>query len=369
MVLRNRAVEVDVLLRRAFIVAGVTVGSLLVFAAAFAVVRAVAGESSGALGGALAVVLVAVPLRVGVREQVDRALYGHRDPSVAVRRFNEQLDGARDPCRGVARGSRKRSGTHSAPAASQSGPSGEVTLRAVQTGSASAAAPELDIELVHRGRQLGRLIIGARAAGESYGAHDLVLSQLLARQLGLVLETLDMASALQQSREAIVTAREEERRRLRRELHDGLGSALAGIALTLQAARNTDGADADRLVEDAREQTQHAVVDVRRMVRGLRPPVLEDLGLAAALQAHADRMSPLSVALDLEDLTDPLPPATELALYRIATEALTNVGASLRMPGGARYVLDAAPTRWFVKYPTMVRVSTTPPCRASDCGR
>ena len=323
-VLRNRAVEVDVLLRRAFIVAGVTVGSLLVFAAAFAVVRAVAGESSGALGGALAVVLVAVPLRVGVREQVDRALYGHRDPSVAVQRFSEQLDGARDPAAallGIAQALRDTFGASSVSIR----PSGEVTLRAVQTGSASAAAPELDIELVHRGRQLGRLIIGARAAGESYGAHDLVLSQLLARQLGLVLETLDMASALQQSREAIVTAREEERRRLRRELHDGLGSALAGIALTLQAARNTDGADADRLVEDAREQTQYAVVDVRRMVRGLRPPVLEDLGLAAALQAHADRMSPLSVALDLEDLTEPMPAATELALYRIATEALTNV--------------------------------------------
>lgn len=134
-----------------------------------------------------------------------------------------------------------------------------------------------------------------------------------------------MAAALQQSREAIVSAREEERRRLRRELHDGLGSALAGIALTLQAAHNTGGPQADELVEGAREQTEVAVADVRRMVRGLRPPVLEDLGLAAALRAHADRLRPLEVQLELPEPVMTLPAAVELALYRIATAALTNV--------------------------------------------
>ena len=144
------------------------------------------------------------------------------------------------------------------------------------------------------------------------------------RQLALVLDALRMAAEVQHSREAIVTAREEERRRLRRELHDGLGSALAGIALTLQAAHNAGGPRGDELVEGAREQTEAAVADVRRIVRGLRPPMLEDLGLAAALRAHADRLAPLEVELVLPPALPPLPAAVELALYRIATEALTN---------------------------------------------
>ena len=179
--------------------------------------------------------------------------------------------------------------------------------------------------LHHRGTCLGRLVIGARAPGESYGSADLALTELLASQVALVLDALRMATALQRSREAIVSAREEERRRLRRELHDGLGSALAGIALTLQAARNAGGPQGDELVEGAREQTQAAVADVRRMVRGLRPPVLEDLGLAAALRAHADRLGPLQVDFELPQSPLALPAAVELALYRIATEALTNV--------------------------------------------
>jgi signal transduction histidine kinase len=131
-----------------------------------------------------------------------------------------------------------------------------------------------------------------------------------------------MAAEVQHSREAIVTAREEERRRLRRELHDGLGSALAGIALTLEAAQIAGGATGDGLVEGAREQTEAAVADVRRIVRGLRPPMLEDLGLAAALRAHADRLAPLKVEIAVA--AERLPAAVELALYRIATEALTN---------------------------------------------
>jgi signal transduction histidine kinase len=196
---------------------------------------------------------------------------------------------------------------------------------ALARSGAESYEPVIERPLHHRGTFLGRLVIGARAPGEGYGPADLALTEVLVRQVALVLDALRMAAALQQSREAIVSAREEERRRLRRELHDGLGSALAGIALTLQAARNTGGPEGDELVEGAREQTQAAVADVRRLVRGLRPPVLEDLGLTAALRAHADRLGPLEVELKLPERPITLPAAVELALYRIATEALTNV--------------------------------------------
>jgi signal transduction histidine kinase len=322
-ILRHRVVEIDVVLRRAFIVAGVAAASLVVFLAVFALATALAGSSLGALGGGLAVALVAVPLRVRVAGRVDRWLYGHRDPSAAVARFSEQLelaDDPRDALPGVAAALRDALGASSVLIE----PAPGLGLATARSG-AELYEPLTERALRHRGEFLGRTVIGARAPGEVYGPGDAGLVDVLARQVALVLDALRMAAALQQSREAILSAREEERRRLRRELHDGLGSALAGIALTLQAARNAGGPEGDELVEGAREQTQDALVDVRRMVRDLRPPVLEDLGLAAALRAHADRLAPLEVDLAVPESRLRLPAATELALYRIGTEALTNV--------------------------------------------
>ena len=322
-VLRDRVVEVDIVLRRAFVVAGVAAAGLVIFIAVFAVVTTLAGSSAGALGGALAVALAAVPLRARVSERVNRWLYGHRDPSTAVARFSEQLELAGEPADalpGVARALRETLGASSVLIEPATG----LDLAPARSG-ADLYEPVIERAISHRGACLGRLVIGARVPGEGYASVDLALADVLVRQVALVLDALRMAAELQQSREAIVTAREEERRRLRRELHDGLGSALAGIALTLQAARNTGGPQGDELVEGAREQTQAAVADVRRLVRGLRPPVLEDLGLAAALRAHADRLGPLEVEFELPQSPLALPAAVELALYRIATEALTNV--------------------------------------------
>jgi signal transduction histidine kinase len=322
-VLRDRVIEVDIVLRRAFVVAGVAAASLVIFLAVFAGVTALAGSSAGALGGGLAVALVAVPLRARVSERVDRWLYGHRDPATAVARFSEQLALADEPAGalpGVAGALRETLGASSV----LIDPATALDLAPARIG-AELYEPVIERALEHRGTHLGRLVIGARAPGERYGPADAALTEVLVRQVALVLDALRMAAALQQSREAIVSAREEERRRLRRDLHDGLGSALAGIALTLQAARNSDGPTADELVESAREQTQAAVADVRRLVRGLRPPVLEDLGLAAALRAYADRLGPLEVEFELPPSPMTLPAAVELALYRIATEALTNV--------------------------------------------
>jgi len=138
-----------------------------------------------------------------------------------------------------------------------------------------------------------------------------------------------LTAELQRSRERLVTAREEERRRLRRDLHDGLGPLLAGISLKLGAAGNLlrgDPDPAEALLSQLADEAHAAVGDVRRVVDDLRPPALDQLGLVPAIRQQAARFDG-SLAVTVEasgDLVD-LPAAVEVAAFRIATEALTNV--------------------------------------------
>ena len=108
-------------------------------------------------------------------------------------------------------------------------------------------------------------------------------------------------------------------------MHDELGPALAGVALTLEAAQRSDRAGSVELMREAQQQAQAIVGDVRRIVHGLRPPVLDELGLAAALRAYGERLAPLEVMIDVPSPAPEQSAAAETAIYRIATEALTNV--------------------------------------------
>ena len=116
----------------------------------------------------------------------------------------------------------------------------------------------------------------------------------MARQVAVAAHAVRLTDDLQRSRERLVLAREEERRRLRRDLHDGLGSALAGLALYAGNARRALPAG---LTEVARWATQledgigAAVVDVRRIVDDLRPPALDELGLLGALRQQRGRVA------------------------------------------------------------------------------
>ncbi len=153
----------------------------------------------------------------------------------------------------------------------------------------------------------------------------------LARQLGAAVHARLLREDLQRARERLVLAREEERRRLRRDLHDGIGPALAGLTLKTETARALlpPGADgASRRLHDLSEEIRHTVVDVRRLVEGLRPPALDELGLAAACTRAVERLTAeagLAANVHAGDDLPPLPAAVEVAAYRIVVEAVTNI--------------------------------------------
>lgn len=154
------------------------------------------------------------------------------------------------------------------------------------------------------------------------------------RQAGTAVHAVRLTADLQWSRERLVTAREEERRRLRQDLHDGLGPALASVSLQLAALRNqfAGNPEAVAALTGVKAQVQDAVSDIRRLVYGLRPPTLDALGLVGAIREHAVRLGQggPQVAVSVPDPLPPLPAAVEVAKYRIALEALTNVANHVR---------------------------------------
>ncbi len=180
---------------------------------------------------------------------------------------------------------------------------------------------------------VGEVVVGLRAGDLGLSAADEDVLRIVAPLLAQTLRARAMGRDLQASREAVVTAVEEERRRLRRDLHDGLGPTLSGVAFATDAARNqlrTDPVKADELLVLLRADTADAIAEIRRLVEGLRPPALDELGLAGAVRQHAASLhtaegSRLEVVVDAPPALPQLSAATEVAAYRIVVEALTNV--------------------------------------------
>ncbi|SDO50417.1 Histidine kinase-, DNA gyrase B-, and HSP90-like ATPase [Geodermatophilus sp. DSM 45219] len=160
-------------------------------------------------------------------------------------------------------------------------------------------------------------------------ARDERLLADVVRQAAAAARASALAAELQHSREQLVAAREEECRRLRRDLHDGLGPALGAVVLRIDTARNlaaTRPEESDRILRQVRGDVSAALTDLRRLVHDLRPPALDDLGLAGAVRQQAERLLAPRVAVTVEagDVAD-LPAAVEVAAYRITSEALANV--------------------------------------------
>ena len=269
------------------------------------------------------------PLRARLQQAVNRLMYGDRDdPYTLLTRLGSRLDATLAPVALLPTIVQTVRDALRLPYVAIARGQGE-------TFEVSAAVGEpvddtLHLPLAYQGQIVGKLLLGARAQGEAFNSADRRLLDGLARQIGIAVHTAQLTDDLQRARARLVLAGEEERRRLRRDLHDGLGPALAAQSLKLEAARDlvlTSPEQAIALLSALLDESQRAITDIRRLVYALRPPELDELGLIAALRAQVARYAHpgLTITLDAPDCLPPLPAAVEVAAYRIAQEGLTNV--------------------------------------------
>ncbi|MDU0315747.1 sensor histidine kinase [Phycicoccus sp. M110.8] len=199
-------------------------------------------------------------------------------------------------------------------------------------GSEPAATRTLPITF--REATIGRLVVPRDGVRARLSARDEALLGDLVRQAALAARSARLTEELQDSRERLVLAREEERRRVRRDLHDGLGPALSGVVFRIETARlvlSHDPLAASQSLDVAVSQVQDVVADVRRLVHDLRPPALDDLGLVGALRQQATSLSAQGFTVRVEaDGVDALPAAVEVAAYRVVGEAVTNAARHAR---------------------------------------
>jgi signal transduction histidine kinase len=350
-ILRHRLFNIEILINRT-----------LVYIALSAAVAAIYVLVVGGLGvllqarGSLIVSLLGVglaamaaqPVRVRLQRAVNRLMYGERDePYGVLSRLGQRLEGTLEPeavlpniVETVAEALRL---PYAAIAlAGAPGPASSGGALSIVAAYGSPSSEQLRLPLAYHAETIGVLIVGQHP-GEAFSSADRRLLADLARRAGAAAHAVQLTADLQRSREQLVAAREEERRRLRRDLHDGLGPQLASLTLRLETAGNRLAHDpqAQALLAELATQTQTAVADIRRLVYALRPPTLDELGLVDALREAAAQYPPTgphSVRILIEAPMElpPLPAAVEVAAYRIVLEALTNV---VRHAGASQCVI------------------------------
>ncbi|WP_405971210.1 histidine kinase [Streptomyces sp. NBC_00988] len=332
-VVREELLDIRLVVSRSLLYGALTVGVATTYVGLVTSVQALLNPDPALLGPALIAVTLALgfePARRLLQRTVDHALYGDRhDPVRAVSRIGERLAGTGVGAVPEAVGEALR-----LPYVCVESKSGVTDGSWGEPGEHIHAIP-----LDYDGRTVGALVIGLRPGEQQPATADLAVLELLAVPLAAALHAIDLTRQLQLSRERIVAAREEERRRIRRDLHDGLGPTLAGAAFQADAVRNLLTFDPDRaaaLLTELRSEVGGAVAEVRRLVDGLRPPDLDQLGLLGALRERAVRLSwradgtEIQVRVRAPERLPALPAAVEVAAYRIAIEALTNAARHAR---------------------------------------
>ena len=346
-ILRHRLYDIDRLINRTLVYGSLTACIVGIYVLAVGSLGALF-QARGNLGvSLLATGLVAVlfqPLRSRLQRGVNRLMYGERDDPYAVTsRLGRRLEATLAPEGVLPTVVETIAQALKLPYAAILLKEGEGFRSAAAYGS-PRGEPEA-LPLVYQREEIGRLILSPRAPGEGFSDADRRLLEDLARQAEVAVHAVRLTADLQRSRERLVTMREEERRRLRRDLHDGIGPTLTGLTLQLNAARKmvirNKPKDAAQTLARLEERTEDTLAEMRRLIYGLRPPALDDLGLIPSIRQHAQSQgmvdlpvgtkgdervgNRLAFSMETPNELPPLPAAVEVACYRIVQEALTNV--------------------------------------------
>ncbi len=327
-IVKYRLYDIDVLINRTLVYGGLTASVLAAYGVVVVLVSSTTPAELEWRWSVLVVASVAIaayPLRQWMQGAVNRLMYGDRDdPARAMSRLNRRVADSLAPAGLLPAVTETVGEALRLPYVAVS-LAGAPDTPAATYGTPRGAARGFD--LVHQGERVGTLVVGQRSQTEELSAADVRVLEDVARQVAGVAHAVRLAEDLQRSREQLVLAREEERRRLRRDLHDGVGSALAGLALQAGTARQAlpdDPEAALSRVAGLEAGVREAVADIRRIVDDLRPPALDELGLAEALRERAEALLPGRVSVRSSLDGGSLPAAVEVAAYRIGTEALTN---------------------------------------------
>jgi signal transduction histidine kinase len=334
-ILRYKLWNIDVIINRTLVYGGLTLMVVLLYTL-IVVGSSRLFQNLGGLPGSLAatgvIAILFQPARERLQRSVNRLMFGQRDdPYAVLSHLSQQLQTTAVPAETLTSIVQTIAATLKLPYVAI-----ELVEQEAQVGQATVGVPlgeTLELPLRYQNEQVGRLRVSPRSSGEHFTPQELQLLADIAAQTGPVASATRLTLALLRSREQLVLAREEERRRIRRDLHDGLGPTLASQTLQLDTVLEMLNGSSEPAVEQLKAlkgQTQQMVADIRRLVYELRPPALDELGLLEALRAHVAQLSGTSNSLrvTIDATPEPLPAlpaAIEVAAYRITLEAVTNV--------------------------------------------
>ncbi|MGH3912131.1 MAG: GAF domain-containing sensor histidine kinase [Pseudonocardiaceae bacterium] len=331
-ILRYRLYDVDLIVNRTIVWLLMTALVLVGFVAIVIILSNVLSLLPRETSSLMAIGLVVVtfqPLHRKVQRGVDRLLYGDRDdPYLVIARLGEVLGRTVDPTAVMPLVTGTIAQSLQVPYVAVELQEHDGPVLVAEHGRPLNMTESFD--MVSHGKHIGRLIIARRSTGSRFSRHERRLLRDAALQASVAAEATRLNRDLQTSRERLVTAREEERRRLRRDLHDGLGPSLAGMSMQVRAARKllppTDDSRAASILDALATDLKSCTTEVRQLVDELRPPAL-DRGLDAALHTECRRFNAdgLSVRCEVDGSLEGLPAAVEVATFRIVAEALTNV--------------------------------------------
>ncbi|MFD7771288.1 sensor histidine kinase [Streptomyces sp. NPDC059787] len=333
--LRHGLFDVELVLGRAIVFTVLSALVLGVYAGVVAGARLIA---PGSLTGTCLLAftaLIAANGRGSVQAVVDRTLFGHRhDPYAVVAHVGRRVAPAGEPAEAMQHLVDALRSALRLPYAAFESPA-----VAAVSGRPAAGAGWRSFPCRALGRELGVLRVGRRSVNDPWTAKEQAAVEEVADRAGTLAYAAGLVEDIARSRSRILSVREEERRRLRADLHDGIGPSLAGTAHQLDAlARRIDDPHLAGCVRALRDRLRSTVTDLRTVVQGLRPAVLDQLGLPGALRELLAGYDTPACHSSIDGACHSLPAAVEVAAYAIAAEAVAN---AVRHSAAGRLTLTA----------------------------